>query len=142
MVDNPAYKQWITKAQSDEHSLTVLLKHQGSPDTITFLTQQVAEKYLKGFLAYNRQPIPKIHQIERLLKLCEKIEPDFNRLEDAGILLSQFYIESRYPGNYPPLPSKMSNKPILPSLTSNSSFSINCHPLFNDLIKAAKKYDI
>lgn len=41
---------------------------------ICFLSQQAIEKYLKGFLIYNKKKFPKIHDLTELLKLCAKID--------------------------------------------------------------------
>jgi len=94
-------KEWVLKAQEDERSAEILIKEGGSPNTICFLAQQIAEKYLKAFLVFNNQEFPKIHDLERLLKFCEKIERSFNKLQEEARFLSSFYIATRYPGEFP-----------------------------------------
>lgn len=43
----------------------------------------------------------KVHQLDELLKLCEKIDAEFNSLVDNAEDLTPFYISTRYPGDYP-----------------------------------------
>lgn len=45
-------KEWVLKAQEDERSAEILIKEGGSPNTICFSAQQIAEKYLKAFLVF------------------------------------------------------------------------------------------
>ena len=69
---------------------------------ICFLFQQSAEKYLKGFLIYRKKTFPKIHDLTQLTKLCAKIDEEFLRFLDQTDILSQHYLTSRYPIEYPP----------------------------------------
>ena len=47
------------------------------------------------------QDIEKIHSIERLLESCAAVEPAFVELQEHAARLSAFYIETRYPGDFP-----------------------------------------
>jgi HEPN domain-containing protein len=69
---------------------------------ICFQCQQAVEKYLKGFLIYHRKKFPKIHDLVELIKLCSKIEKGFLKFLEDGTFLSQYYIRTRYPVEYPP----------------------------------------
>jgi HEPN domain-containing protein len=77
--------------------MKAILKEKGAPSTVCFLSQQLAEKYLKAFLVFHRETFPKIHHLDRLLELCISINDDFRRLKKNIILLSDYYIETRYP---------------------------------------------
>jgi HEPN domain-containing protein len=68
---------------------------------ICFQCQQAVEKYLKGFLIYHGKKLPKIHDLVELIKLCSKIEKGFEKFLEDGAFLSQYYIRSRYPVEYP-----------------------------------------
>jgi len=96
-------KEWVLRAQDDELSIKSILKDRdGSPNTVCFLSQQMAEKLLKSFLAQKEQRIPKVHTIDDLVKTCAKIDPDFSVGLDKSVgILSDFYIATRYPGDYP-----------------------------------------
>jgi len=45
-------REWFNKADTDLTSATLLAGIPGPPETICFLAQQGAEKYLKGYLAW------------------------------------------------------------------------------------------
>jgi len=69
---------------------------------ICFQCQQAVEKYLKGFLVYNKRRFPKIHDLAQLLRLCAKIDKSFLKFLEETDILSQYYLVSRYPLEYPP----------------------------------------
>ncbi|PIR72615.1 MAG: hypothetical protein COU42_00670 [Candidatus Nealsonbacteria bacterium CG10_big_fil_rev_8_21_14_0_10_36_24] len=69
---------------------------------ICFQCQQAVEKYLKGFLVYHKRKFPKIHDLTQLLKLCAKIDKNFLKFLEKTDTLSQYYLVSRYPIEYPP----------------------------------------
>ena len=93
---------WIKKAERDlltaQHELSF-------PDAVTesvcFHCQQAVEKLLKGFLAYQEKNVRKVHDIRMLVSLCEEIDKEFSDLYDEADYFSKFYIETRYPGDFP-----------------------------------------
>lgn len=93
-------REWADKAKDDELSIKAILKEEGAPSTVCFLSQQMAEKYLKAFLVFHNKPFPKIHHLDRLLELCMKIDKNFEELKDETIVLSDYYVETRYPGGW------------------------------------------
>ena len=94
--------EWFFKAQEDELSIKDILEDkQGAASTVCFLSQQMAEKYLKGYLVFQRKRFPKIHDLANLLKLCEEIDSEFADLTSGVQYLRPFYIATRYPGDYP-----------------------------------------
>ena len=68
---------------------------------ICFQCQQAVEKYLKGFLVYHQKKFPKIHDLVELIKFCSKIDKSFLRFSKKAAILSQYYLRSRYPLEYP-----------------------------------------
>ncbi|OGD86017.1 hypothetical protein A2696_00350 [Candidatus Curtissbacteria bacterium RIFCSPHIGHO2_01_FULL_41_13] len=64
--------------------------------TTCFLAQQIAEKYLKGFLVYYGKDPGKIHALLALLKRCIQIDSKLKSLEKACRRLDKYYIEPRY----------------------------------------------
>lgn len=62
--------------------------------------QQAAEKALKAYLAYQKQPPLKTHDLVKLTKLCAQFEKNFEQLLDAAILLSPFATKFRYPSEF------------------------------------------
>ena len=74
--------------------------HKGSPETICFLSQQIAEKYLKAFLISQELKFPKIHQLDLLLGRCLAVDRSFEKLRTSVLQLNDFYTETRYPSDY------------------------------------------
>ena len=94
-------KNWFNRADDDLALIETILKDDNFPaNPVCFHAQQAAEKYLKGFLAYNDLHARKIHDLEALTKDCAKIDKSFETLQDNAQFLNQFYIESRYPDDY------------------------------------------
>ena len=94
-------KEWIAKSMDDYKSAKVVLEEGGYYGTTCFLSQQIAEKCLKGFLVFHDKKIKKIHDLVKLLNECKEIEKDIDKLEDECILLNDYYIETRYPLDSP-----------------------------------------
>lgn len=95
-------QEWFARANDDELSAMAILKEKdGSPNTVCFLSQQIVEKFLKGFLVFKVKRFPKLHQLEELIKLCSEIDNQFKKLKTDAKSLSGFYISTRYPGDYP-----------------------------------------
>ena len=95
------FLEWLDKAKDDELSIGAILKENGAASTACFLSQQMAEKYLKGFLAFYGKLAPQKHDLLFLLTLCEQINPDFDKLQKSAQYLNKFYIITRYPADYP-----------------------------------------
>jgi HEPN domain-containing protein len=95
-------KEWFLKANDDELSAKdILSDKEGASSTVCFLSQQMAEKYLKGFLIFSGKRFPKIHDLDKLVKLCSEINPKFKKIKNEAKYLTDFYITTRYPGDYP-----------------------------------------
>ena len=95
-------EEWFLKAKDDELSARDILNdREGAPSTVCFLSQQMAEKFLKGFLIYGGLEFLKIHDLEKLINLCEKTKISFEEIRDDARELSAFYVATRYPGDYP-----------------------------------------
>jgi len=97
---NKLTKEWLNKANDDELSVKAILKEEGAPSTVCFLSQQMGEKYFKAFLIFHQRTFPKIHHLDRLLELCIGVDDSFKELKDNVVLLSDYYIETRYPGGW------------------------------------------
>jgi len=93
------FAEWRLKAEEDFLSANVLLKNNGAPATIAFLSQQMVEKYLKGFMVLHNKSFEKTHQLDDLLRSCMALDNDFASFIDEVSFLNGYYIESRYPLN-------------------------------------------
>jgi HEPN domain-containing protein len=94
------YQEWFRKADEDEKSVKAILQH-GSPSTTCFLSQQIAEKYLKGLVVFHNQSFRKIHDLLVLETILLEFAPEVKSLHADLQLLNHYYIETRYPGNFP-----------------------------------------
>lgn len=99
------FADWLNRAKNDEQSLLILARQDGPPSTICFLAQQMAEKLLKGLLAFLDTDVPKIHDLSKLLVRVRTFLPNAKKLTPQIELLDEYYIEGRYPGDYPDLTS-------------------------------------
>lgn len=53
--DATTFETWRLKAEEDFRAASILAEHGGPAATICFLCQEVAEKYLKGYLLLRRR---------------------------------------------------------------------------------------
>ena len=93
-------EEWFKKAEDDALSVRAILK-EGAPSTACFLSQQIAEKYLKGLLVFHNKPFPKVHDLIELESLLIPVEKNIKDLHNDLVVLNRNYIETRYPGDYP-----------------------------------------
>lgn len=108
---NGNYEEWLKKAEEDELSAEVLIDaKRGSPSTVCFLSQQIVEKLIKGLLVFNNKPFPKVHDLLELESLLLDVESGIKDYEEELDLLSTYYVETRYPGDYPELTWNDANK--------------------------------
>lgn len=61
----------------------------------------MAEKLLKGLLALLGKEFPQTHDLTVLAALTESALPQVENLKENLKLLNRYYIETRYPGDYP-----------------------------------------
>lgn len=94
-------QEWFDAAMSDYQYAAIGLKEDHVFPQVAFLSQQVAEKFLKGFLTLHAIEPPRTHDLTKLLDKCIKIKPGLEQLRDACEVLTGFYIEVRYPPDIP-----------------------------------------
>ncbi|MDP3697149.1 MAG: HEPN domain-containing protein [Candidatus Taylorbacteria bacterium] len=99
--DNLNYKEWFKKAEEDEEAGTKLLENNGPFGSACFHFQQMAEKLLKGFLVYYDKEPPRTHDLVELETIIKDIEPNIENYKKEIDLLNSYYIETRYPGDFP-----------------------------------------
>jgi HEPN domain-containing protein len=92
-------KSWFRKAENDLLNVENNLKAEKYPgDTVCFHCQQVAEKYLKGLLAWHQVSFVKTHDLFALLKQVKQIlGEDANFLDQSISLLDDYSVSIRYP---------------------------------------------
>ena len=95
------YEAWLHKANNDLKSSLKLLKGDDPiMDTAIYHTQQCAEKALKGYLAFKKEPLKKTHDIELLVEICSAIDSEFEKLYVCSENLTPYATAFRYPDIY------------------------------------------
>ena len=94
-------QEWFDAAVSDWQYAQIGIKQENIFPQVAFLSQQVAEKMLKGFLILHNIEPPQIHDLTKLLDECVKLNSKLEQLRDAAEALTGFYIEVRYPPDIP-----------------------------------------
>ena len=91
---------WFVRAHTDLVSATLLTNVSGPPETICFLAQQGAQKYLKGYLVWQGVPFRKVHDLLEILNACRAMDDAFGELEADCHTLTPYSVKVQYPG-YP-----------------------------------------
>ncbi len=95
--DSDNYKDWFKKADEDLRAAKVLFRDGGFMDTVGYHIHQAIEKYLKGFLLYNKQDYPFIHNLIILLRECGKYDKGILDYSEECEKVNAYFIESKYP---------------------------------------------
>jgi len=97
MKDKAAHARgWFLKADSDLADARRTVVSAGPFDTACFHAEQAAEKYLKGFLAFLEEPIPRTHDVEELQRVCLPFAVHSKFTEIDLTALSDYGVPSRY----------------------------------------------
>lgn len=117
---------WIRKADSDLENALLCLSSGKSLDTACFHTQQAAEKLLKAYLMAYSLPAPLIHNIEKLVELCEQHDPAFVSMKPLGALLTPYAVQLRYDEDF--WPSEQETATALQSAQTLRAFVVPLLP--------------
>lgn len=93
------HEQWLALAELDYKSAKSLFRDE-LYSTATYHCQQAAEKALKGYLVFKKQPILKTHDLIKLGTLCMQFDKDFQKLDAALEVLNPFATKFRYPSEF------------------------------------------
>ena len=97
-TDRQLAEAWFSKAENDFLNARNNLAADMIPlDTVCFHCQQMAEKYLKGFLAWHAQPFGRTHDLEALIMLCSAVRGELAALRDHANLLTGYAVDVRHP---------------------------------------------
>ena len=92
-------QQWLARGDEELRSAIHLsAMHHPTPDeTICYLCQQSAEKYLKAFIFFRDIEPEKTHDLRELLKVCENYNASFSVLLSKLQILNDYSVMPRYP---------------------------------------------
>lgn len=99
-------KGWISKADSDLANAQLCIAANVSLDTACFHTQQAAEKFIKAYLIAHNLPVPFIHNVEKLVELCEQQDASFSHMKALGQTLTPYAVQLRYDEDFWPTPGE------------------------------------
>lgn len=102
MADIKIVKEWLVCADEDFDFATVNLE-EGDRfySRICFHYQQAAEKYLKAYIVAYDLTFKKIHDLVKLIKICQQRDETFQEFNKDAKFLTDLYIDTRYPAFYP-----------------------------------------
>ena len=92
-------EQWLRIAKEDMLAAKSLIKIELF-SAVTYHCQQAAEKALKAYLVFKKQPVIKTHDLIKLLELCMKLDRDFQKKFDAADYINPFSSKFRYPTEF------------------------------------------
>lgn len=94
-------KEWLVKAEEDFAFASSSLVFDNFYAQICFHFQQAAEKYLKAFVIANGLEFRLVHNLLELLETCKERAPGICEIEEECRYLNAFYIDTRYPVQWP-----------------------------------------
>jgi HEPN domain-containing protein len=104
MSDSNLVKEWFRYAHNDLISARHLFEdvYPRQTEVASYLSQQCAEKALKGFLIYHDVMYPRTHDLKVICNRCKQIDPSFDAIEAACANLTPFAVTARYPDELSP----------------------------------------
>jgi len=99
MSDSKLVHEWFKYSQNDLISARHLFSdlYPKQTEIACYLSQQCAEKALKGFLFFKDIEPPRIHNLVELCQLCMELNNKFSEVLDACSDLTPYGVSVRYP---------------------------------------------
>ena len=102
MADRKVVNEWLEKADEDFNFAAANLKEgMNFFSQICFHFHQAVEKYFKAYIVSHDLEFEKIHDLIRLQRICAKKDRSLFSVSNECGFLNAFYIETRYPVNWP-----------------------------------------
>jgi len=100
-TDSKRYYEWLDFALEDIRCARLLFGFRGYEKAVAFHCQQAIEKALKGYILFKRKRHVDGHNLTYLCRQAIQENPTFRDYLDESAKLNRYYIESRYPSDYP-----------------------------------------
>ena len=99
MSDSKLVQEWFQYSQNDLVSAQHLFEnlYPKQIEIACYLSQQCAEKALKGFLFFNDIDPPRTHNLVELCQLCINYDITFSEIFDICLDLTPYGVAVRYP---------------------------------------------
>lgn len=99
--DSKIYTNWMIYAENDLRAADSLRKNKHTLLLSAFHSQQAIEKTLKAYMLAQKGYAPDGHNIIFLCKTAAKVNNGFYDWIDECIALNNYYIQTRYPPDFP-----------------------------------------
>ena len=94
------HERWLKKAAGDLKVAKKVVDDEETRDGAVYHVHECAEKALKAYLAYKKQPIKRTHDLEFLVKLCDELDEEFmDKIFEHARILDPYGSEFRYPSD-------------------------------------------
>jgi len=99
MSDYRLVKEWLDYSHNDLISASHLFNdlYPKQTEIACYLSQQCAEKALKGYLFFKDAEPPRIHNLIELCQLCMEFDSTFSEILGACSILTPYGVAVRYP---------------------------------------------
>jgi HEPN domain-containing protein len=99
MSDSKLVQEWFTYSKNDLISAYHLFNnlYPKQSEVACYLSQQCAEKALKGYLFLKDNEPPRIHNLVELCQICMEFDSTFTEILDACSDLTPYGVAVRYP---------------------------------------------
>jgi HEPN domain-containing protein len=99
MSDSELIQEWLKYSQNDLISARHLFDdlYPKQTEIACYLSQQCAEKALKGYLLFKEMEPPRTHNLVELCQICTKYDNTFSEILDACADLAPYGVAVRYP---------------------------------------------
>ena len=99
--DSKIYTDWMIYAESDLIAAKLLTKNKNTHLLSAFHSHQAIEKTLKAYMLAHKGYAPDGHNIIYLCKTASRVEQGFVEWIDECVALNNYYIQTRYPPDFP-----------------------------------------
>lgn len=105
--------EWVYRAEGDLQNASHALKlgRKCPAETVAFHAQQCAEKYIKATLVIYGIDFPKVHDIEKLVRLLPPHALAFLPVTEQRVLTA-YAVTARYPGDFEPVSLNEARKAV------------------------------
>jgi HEPN domain-containing protein len=99
MSDSRLVQEWFAYSQNDLTSAHHLFNnlYPKQSEIACYLSQQCAEKALKGYLLFKDTEPPRIHNLVELCQICMEFDNTFSEILDSCSDLTPYGVAVRYP---------------------------------------------
>jgi HEPN domain-containing protein len=99
--DSRKYFDWLEISARDLLAARLLIEQEQCYDIAGFHCQQCIEKALKAYLLFKRKIHIDGHNLTYLCRQAVKLDKRFTDWLDESAVLNRYYIETRYPADFP-----------------------------------------